>query len=269
MDAIAVVDAEMCTASAMAIADVAYRQAVAADVNKVVPDDVKRAEALRLAGMALDVAGQPQLRTQKSYWAASGALGGMGDFLFMFRSDTLSKAGLWIAQATSGEGKAAVGGWLAFGIMNSLVLAMLEGLRGNLGDEDDEWYQYLGAFGMDVLTNDATALPVVGDMLAKVRAGIMGEPVFESGLSDLVPFGEVFEYGKREVKNIRKGASWDRHWNATAGLLRAIGSSCAVCQDSTIGPLANLSSLTMAAAVFANSTKFVQGLIKLGEEVTE
>lgn len=269
MDAIAVVDAEMCTASAMAIADVAYRQAVAADVNKVVPDDVKRAEALRLAGMALDVAGQPQLRTQKSYWAASGALGGMGDFLFMFRSDTLSKAGLWIAQATSGEGKAAVGGGLAFGIMNSLVLAMLEGLRGNLGDDDDKWYQYLGAFSLDVLTNDATALPVVGDMLAKVRAGIMGEPVFESGLSDLVPFGEVFEYGKREVKNIRKGASWDRHWNATAGLLRAIGSSCAVCQDSTIGPLANLSSLTMAAAVFANSTKFVQGLIKLGEELSE
>lgn len=269
MDAIAVVDAEMCTASAMAIADVAYRQAVAADVQNVVPDDVKRAEALRLAGMALDVAGQPQLRTQKSYWAASGALGGMGDFLFMFRSDTLSKAGLWIAQATSGEGKSAVGGWLAFGIMNSLVLAMLEGLRGNLGDEDDEWYQYAAAFGMNVLTNDATALPVVGEMLAKVRAGIMGEPVFQNGLSDLVPFGEVFEYGKREVKNIRKGASWDRHWNATAGLLRALGSSCAVCQDSTIGPLANLSSLTMAAAVFANSTKFVQGLIKLGEEVTE
>lgn len=269
MDAIAVVDAEMCTASAMAIADVAYRQAVAADVQNVVPDDVKRAEALRLAGMALDVAGQPQLRTQKSYWAASGALGGMGDFLFMFRSDTLSKAGLWIAQATSGEGKAAVGGWLAFGIMNSLVLAMLEGLRGNLGDEDDEWYQYAAAFGMNVLTNDATALPVVGEMLAKVRAGIMGEPVFQNGLSDLVPFGEVFEYGKREVKNIRKGASWDRHWNATAGLLRALGSSCAVCQDSTIGPLANLSSLTMAAAVFANSTKFVQGLIKLGEEVAE
>ena len=48
-----------------------------------------------------------------------------------------------------------------------------------------------------------------------------------------------------------------------------LGSSCAVCQDSTIGPLANLSSLTMAAAVFANSTKFVQGLIKLGEEVVE
>ena len=76
-------------------------------------------------------------------------------------------------------------------------------------------------------------------------------------------------YGGREVKNIQKGASWGRHWSATAGLLRAIGSSCAVCQDSTIGPLANLSSLTMAAAVFANSTKFVQGLIKLGEEVTE
>lgn len=269
MDAIAVVDAEMCTASAMAIADVAYRQAVAADVQKVVPDEVKRAEALRLAGMALDVAGQPQLRTQKSYWAASGALGGMGDFLFMFRSDTLSKAGLWIAQASSGEGRAALGGWLAFGIMNSLVLAMLEGLRGNLGDDDDEWWQYAAAFGMNVLTNDATALPVVGDMLAKVRAGIMGEPVFQNGLSDLVPFGEVFEYGRREVRNIRKGAGWDRHWNATAGLLRAIGSSCAVCQDSTIGPLANLSSLTMAAAVFANSTKFVQGLVKLGEEVAD
>lgn len=270
MNAIAKVDAEMCTASAMAVADVAYRNAVEQDKAGLIPDDVKRAEALRIAGMALDVAAQPQLRTQKGYWAASGAFGGMGDFLFMFRSDTLSKAGLWIAQSLSGEKLSAFTGILAFGVMNSLVLAFLEGLRGNLPDDDEEPWKLALTFGMNVLTNDIAAMPIAGDALRKLRAVVLGERYYESGsLVDLVPFGEVVEYGKREVRNIRKGASWDRHWNATAGLLRALGSSCAVCQESTIGPLANLSSLTMAAAVLGNATQFVEGLIKLAEELND
>lgn len=270
MNWIAVVDAEMCTASALAVADVAYRNAVEQDKQGVIPDEVKRAEALRIAGMALDVAAQPQLRTQKGYWAASGAFGAMGDFLFMFRSDTLSKAGLWIAQMTSGEKMSAVGGWLAFGVMNSLVLAMLEGLRGNLGDDDDEWWQYALVFGADVLTNDVSALPVVGDVVRKGRSLVMGERYFSAGeIAQMLPFAEVFEYGKREFKYIKNGASWDKHWNATAGLLSALGSSCAVCQESTIGSLANVSSLTMAAGMLANTTRFVQGLIKLAEELTD
>ena len=270
MNWIAVVDAEMCTASALAVADVAYRNAVEQDKQGAIPDEVKRAEALRIAGMALDVAAQPQLRTQKGYWAASGAFGAMGDFLFMFRSDTLSKAGLWIAQMTSAEKMPAVGGWLAFGVMNSLVLAMLEGLRGNLGDDDDEWWQYALVFGADVLTNDISALPFVGDIVRKGRSLVMGERYFSGGeIAQILPFAEVFEYGKREFKYIKNGASWDKHWNATAGLLSALGSSCSVCQESTIGPLANVSSLTMAAGMLANTTKFVQGLIKLAEELTD
>lgn len=270
MNWIAVVDAEMCTASALAVADVVYRNAVEQDKQGVIPDDVKRAEALRIAGMALDVAAQPQLRTQKGYWAASGAFGAMGDFLFMFRSDTLSKAGLWIAQMTSAEKMPAVGGWLAFGVMNSLVLAMLEGLRGNLGDDDDEWWQYALVFGADVLTNDISALPFAGDIVRKMRSIAMGERYFSGGeIAQILPFAEVFEYGYREFKYIKNGASWDKHWNATAGLLSALGSSCAVCQESTIGPLANVSSLTMAAGMLSNTTKFVQGLIKLAEELTD
>jgi len=96
MDAIGSVDRKCNTLAALAVADAVYRAAKRENKDGLVPDAELRRIAIETAGMAIDRAAQPQLRTQKGYWAAGGgAFGAMGNFFYMFKSEVLGKLGLY------------------------------------------------------------------------------------------------------------------------------------------------------------------------------
>lgn len=271
MEALGFMDAEMCTLSAMALADAVYRQGKAEDREGLVPDEVLRARALQLAGMALDIAAQPQVRTQKGYWAASGAFGALAPTLYMFRSNTLSKVGLWGAQMASGEKLPAATSFLAFGVLNALVLALLSMMRGDLPDDDDEVKEMAVEFALNVLTNDASSLPLVGETIGTLRNTLQGKHwAAQGGLGEMVlPFVTLGTDIYREVRNFDKDAPLDKHWATVGRLLRSLGASAAIFHESTTGPLANASSIAAAAAVAGNMSMVVKGLIKAMEDAED
>lgn len=218
-----------------------------------------------------EVEAQPQVRTQKGYWAASGAFGALAPTLYMFRSDTLSKVGLWGAQLASGEKLPAATSFLAFGVLNALVLALLRMMRGDLPDDDDEVQEMAVEFALNVLTNDASALPLVGETIGTLRNTLQGKHwAAQGGLGEMVlPFVTLGTDIYREVRNIDKDAPLDKHWATVGRLLRSLGASAAIFHESTTGPLANASSIAAAAAVAGNMSMVVKGLIKAIEDAED
>ena len=271
MEAMGYVDSEMCAVSAMAVADAVYRQGKAEDKAGMVPDELLRAEALRIAGMALDIAAQPQVRTQKGYWAASGAFGAMGQFLYMFRSDTLMKVGLWGGQMTSGEKLPAAVGGISFGLLNAVIAELLVMLYGDLPDDDEELSEHALTFALNVLLGDVSALPVVGEAVGTVRNMIEGKHwAAQGGISEaVVPVVTLGSDIYREWKNIDKDAPAEKHWATVARLLRSLGATAAFYHESTTGALANMSSVAAAAAVAGNASTLFKGILKVIEDLEE
>ena len=213
MDAIGYVDRKCNTLAALAVADAVYRAAKRENKDGLVPDAELRRIAIETAGMAIDRAAQPQLRTQKGYWAAGGgAFGAMGNFFYMFKSEVLGKLGLYVGQMFAGHHGAWIGGALSFGVLNSLVLALIDYVRGYwYDDEEDKWEKRAKQFVWNEFANDISAVPVLGDLEGWGRSTLLGGRPWNSSMVDmLVPFKDMYTYGKRELKNIDKGASWDK-----------------------------------------------------------
>ncbi len=271
MEAMGYVDSEMCALSAMAVADAVYRQGKAEDKAGMVPDELLRAEALRIAGMALDIAAQPQVRTQKGYWAASGAFGAMGQFLYMFRSDTLQKVGLWGAQMVSGEKLPAAVSWISFGLLNAVISELLAMLYGDIPDDEEELSEHALTFALNVLLGDVSALPVVGEAVGTVRNMIEGKHwAAQGGIGEaVVPVVTLGSDIYREWRNIDKDAPAEKHWATVARLLRSLGATAAFYHESTTGALANMSSVAAAAAVAGNASTLFKGILKAIDDLEE
>lgn len=265
MDAIGYVDRKCNTLAALAVADAVYRAAKRENKDGLVPDAELRRIAIETAGMAIDRAAQPQLRTQKGYWAAGGgAFGAMGNFFYMFKSEVLGKLGLYVGQMFAGHHGAWIGGALSFGVLNSLVLALIDYVRGYwYDDEEDKWEKRAKQFAWNILANDISAVPVLGDLEGWGRSTLLGGRPWNSSLVDMVvPFKDMYTYGKRELKNIDKGASWDKHIQALCGFTRALGSAGGWFQNNSRVAIGSCAELTLAAAAISNITRFTKDLIK-------
>lgn len=265
MDAIGWADVAANTRAALAVAEVVYQQAKRENKDGLVPDAELRRVAIETAGLMIDRAAQPQLRTQKGYWAAGGGMfGALGNFLFMFKSEVLAKVGLYTAQMMAGKHGAWIVGALSFGVANSLVLALIDWIGGRWYDDDeDKWKKRLAKFSFNVVANDISSVPGVGDAVGDLRSAVLGEWSFGSSrLVDLVPFGEMGKYGAHEVKNIAEGARWDKHVGALCGLARSVGAAGGWFQGGRSQTVNSCAELALAAANVSNWGRFFKDVGK-------
>lgn len=271
MDAIGYVDRKCNTLAALAVADAVYRTAKRENKNGLVPDAELRRVAIETAGMVIDRAAQPQLRTQKGYWAAGGgAFGAMGNFFYMFKSEVLGKLGLYVGQMFAGHHGAWIGGALSFGVLNSLVLALIDYVRGYWpGDDEEDKWKPAKQFIWNVFANDISAVPVLGDLEGWARSTVLGGRQWNSSLVDMVvPFKDMYTYGKREVKYISEDESWDKHVQALCGFARALGAAGGWWQGNSRVAVGSCAELALAAAAISNIVRFGKDVVKKveGEE---
>ncbi len=271
MDAIGYVDRKCNTLAALAVADAVYRAAKRENKDGPVPDAELRRVAIETAGMAIDRAAQPHLRTQKGYWAAGGgAFGAMGNFFYMFKSEVLGKLGLYVGQMFAGHHGAWIVGALSFGVLNSLVLALIDYVRGYWpGDDEEDKWKPAKQFVWNVFANDISAVPVLGDFEGWARSSVLGGRPWNSSLVDMVvPFKDMYTYGRREVKYISEGESWDKHVQALCGCARALGAAGGWWQGNSRVAVGSCAELALAAASMANVVRFGKDLMKkvVGED---
>lgn len=272
MDAIGYVDRKCNTLAALAVADAVYRAAKRENKEDgLVPDAELRRIAIETAGMAIDRAAQPHLRTQKGYWAAGGgAFGAMGNFFYMFKSEVLGKLGLYVGQMFAGHHGAWIGGALSFGVLNSLVLALIDYVRGYwYDDEEDKWEKRAKQFAWNVFANDISAVPVLGDLEGWGRSTMLGGRPWNSSLVDMVvPFKDMYTYGKREVKYIAEEESWDKHVQALCGFARALGAAGGWWQGNSRVAVGSCAELALAVAAISNIVRFGKDAVKkvVGED---
>lgn len=265
MDAIGWADRKSNTVAALAIAEAVYQQAKAENKDGMVPDAELRRVAIETAGLMIELAAQPQLRTQKNYWAASGALGVFGDFFFMFKSEALGKMGVYIAQMFNGNHKAWLAGWLSFGVANALLLALIDYMRGYGPDDDDDdfWTRQLGSIALNTVFQDVSSLPVLGDVPAYLKSQILGEREWKSSLVDMVlPIRDIWSAGQREVKNIQRGRELEAHVTALCSLARAVGAGGGWVANSSRVPIGTCAELALAAAAISNVVRFGKDVVK-------
>lgn len=269
MDLIGTVDLKSNMPGMLALADCTYRKLKARNDGSLTDEQIREL-ALDMAGMAMDTAAQPVLKTQKGFFAAHGGLfGGMGNLLYLFKSESVAKFGTFMAQTMGGEKRHALGGALMFGTMNALILAVIAYVKGQWPDDDDEdkWAKLGTKFALDMLTNDLTSVPMLGELAEAGRYGVesaiqgtTGAKVKSKAWHQRSPLLEPFYRAGKEYENVENGASWDKHLSSTAALMRSVGAASGFCSNSTIGPLSTASSLALAAAAFGNLSKAVKDL---------
>lgn len=263
MDAIGFVDRKANAKAALAIAEVVYQQAKKENADGLVPDAELRRVALETARMMVDRAAQPQLRTQKGYLAAGGGMfGALGNFFYMFKSETLNKIGLYVAQMMAGQHRAWLVGALSFGVMNSVVLALIDWICGRWYDDDDEkWEKRAKSFAGNVFFNDIATVPFAGDIVDWVRGQWLGERYWAS--NSLVSWGtDTWKYGARVWENIDEGASWDKHVTALCSLARSVGALGGVGLNGHSAAVGSCCELTLAAASLSNTVRFFKDVVK-------
>lgn len=271
MDLIGTVDLKSNMPGMLALADCTYRKLKARNDGSLTDEQIREL-ALDMAGMAMDTAAQPVLKTQKGFFAAHGsALGLMGQALYLFKSESIAKFGTFMAQAMGGEKRHALGGWLMFGSMNAFILALIAYVKGQWPDDDDEdkWAKVGTKFTLDMLTNDLTSVPMLGELAEFGRYGIesaiqatTGVKVKSRAWHQRTPLLEAMYQVQKEWGYLTADdpVSWDKHLGATSALLRSVGAASGFCSNSTIGPLSTASSLALAAAAFGNLSKAVKDL---------
>ncbi|MBR4310754.1 MAG: hypothetical protein IKW19_00790 [Akkermansia sp.] len=263
MDAIGFVDRKANAKAALAIAEVVYQQAKKENADGLVPDAELRRVAIETARMMVDRAAQPQLRTQKGFLAAGGGMfGALGNFFYMFKSETLNKLGLYVAQMMAGQHRAWLVGALSFGVMNSIILALIDWICGRWYDDDDEkWEKRAKSFAGNVLFNDISTVPLLGEVPDWVRGQLLGERYWAS--NSLVSWGtDTWKYGAREWKNIDEGASWDKHVTALCSLARSVGALGGMGLSGHNAAVGSCCELTLAAASLSNTVRFVKDVLK-------
>lgn len=192
----------------------------------------------------------------------------MGNFFYMFKSEVLGKLGLYVGQMFAGHHGAWIGGALSFGVLNSLVLALIDYVRGYwYDDEENKWEKRAKQFAWNVFANDISAVPVLGDLEGWSRSTLLGGRPWNSSLVDMVvPFKDMFTYGKREVRNVAEEESWDKHVQALCGFARALGAAGGWWQGNSRVAVGSCAELALAAASISNIVRFGKDAVKMGEE---
>ena len=214
----------------------------------------------------LDFAAQPVLRTQMSYHAAAKTLGGIGQMLFLFRSEGVKNFGVMLSQLANGEYGRAAFTMLGLGVMVAAAMQVIDWLRGySPDDEDEDRYWKMGSkFVLDSLTNDLTSVPGLEVLVQNARWGVEEAISAVSGANVVTPEyrsasapRRMVNAVKREVKNIEQGAPWQKHVRAVAQLTKIAGPMASFGVTGRSAAVADAASLAWTAAACGNLARYV------------
>ncbi|MBQ8517122.1 MAG: hypothetical protein IJ498_06040 [Akkermansia sp.] len=268
-----ITDRNLNVVPAAVVADAVYRKLAATDAGKEAGDKWCREQAIEAAGMMLDLVAQPKLRTQKGLWASHGGWGGgLGDFLFMFRSEVLAKMGTYFAQLFSGQIGRTFAGYTSFGALAFLVKFMLDFVTGRIDgddlDDEDDWKKMARKSLAEIALNDLSSIPAVGSGFELLKSYIGGTRYYtRDPLANILPINEMISKSKRvykvaaddglwSFKTMRALSNWAKACGCSSGLFMGTGST--ICNTAM--------SIILGAAVLGNAGRFV---LDVAERVTE
>lgn len=214
----------------------------------------------------LDFAAQPVLKTQMSYHAAAKTLGGIGQMLFLFRSEGVKNFGVMLSQLANGEYGRAAFTVLGLGVMVAAAMQVIDWLRGySPDDEDEDRYWKMGSkFVLDSITNDLTSVPGLDVLVQNARWGVEEAITAVSGANVVTPEyrsasapRRMVNAAKREVKNIEQGAPWQKHVRAVAQLAKIAGPMASFGVTGRSAAVADAATLAWTAAACGNLARYV------------
>ncbi len=250
MDAINWVDRMVNLLGMQALADAVYRdlERINAEQSLGLTEEQMKGEALAAVGRALTLSAQPNEASEKSLFAAQGGL--ISNMLFQFKSETVNKLGLLIARMYAGDYAAGIGNYMAFGAMNTLIAAALAWLRyGDEPEEDEEW-KYFTKYGLNMLTGDLAAMPLVGEMVQSATSAVTGEYVYQRGfIANYIDPRGILRSAERLAtgKKGRKEMDWHGYVAEANALARKLGVLSAF-----LGDGATWAELVLSAAAASN-----------------
>ena len=267
------IDRKANTVAAMVVADAVYRKLSATDGGKEAGDKWVRAQAVEAAGLMVDLVAQPKLRTQKGLWASHGGFfGGVGNFFYMFRSESLAKIGTYLAQLTSGDYAKAFAGFMSMGVGLWFVNLLCSFLKGQIdGDDlDDEEgvLQFARKSAAEIIFGDLASLPIVGGGIGAAKAWAGGTWHYvQDPLQMFLPVSDLWKRPTQLYKAVESdGIVSFKAMRALCNCLRVAGNVSGWGLGTGSAAMSSACGIILGAAVVGNAGRF--GL-DVAERVTE
>ena len=267
------IDRKANTVSAMVVADAVYRKLAATEGGKEAGDKWVRAQAIEAAGLMVDLVAQPKLRTQKGLWASHGGFfGGVGNFFYMFRSESLAKIGTYLAQFSSGDYAKALGGFMSMGVglwLVGLVCSFLKGqIDGDDLDEEEDLLKFARKSVTEVIFGDLASLPIVGGGIGAAKAAVGGTWHYVNDpLQMILPVSDLWKRPKQLYKAVDNEGIWSfKAMRALCNCLRAGGNASGWGMGTGSAVTSSAAGIILGAAVLGNAGRFV---LDVAERVTE
>lgn len=267
------IDRKANTVAAMVVADAVYRKLSATDGGKEAGDKWVRAQAVEAAGLMVDLVAQPKLRTQKGLWASHGGFfGGVGNFFYMFRSESLAKIGTYLAQLTSGDYAKAFAGFMSMGVGLWFVNLLCSFLKGQIdGDDlDDEEgvLQFARKSAAEIIFGDLASLPIVGGGIGAAKAWAGGTWHYvQDPLQMFLPVSDLWKRPTQLYKAVESdGIVSFKAMRALCNCLRVAGNVSGWGLGTGSAAMSSACGIILGSAVVGNAGRF--GL-DVAERVTE
>lgn len=267
------IDRKANTVSAMVVADAVYRKLAATEGGKEAGDKWVRAQAIEAAGLMVDLVAQPKLRTQKGLWASHGGFfGGVGNFFYMFRSESLAKIGTYLAQVSSGDYAKALGGFMSMGVGLWLVGMLCSFLKGQIDgddlDDEEDLLKFARKSVTEVIFGDLASLPIVGGGIGAAKAAVGGTWHYvQDPLQMILPVSDLWKRPKQLYKAVDNEGIWSfKAMRALCNCLRAGGNASGWGMGTGSAVTSSAAGIILGAAVLGNAGRFV---LDVAERVTE
>lgn len=267
------IDRKANTVAAMVVADAVYRKLAATEAGQAAGDKWLRAQAEEAAGLMVDLVAQPKLRTQKGLWASHGGFfGGVGNFFYMFRSESLAKIGTYIAQMSSGDYAKALGGFMSMGVGLWFVNLLCSYLKGQIDGDDlddtEDVLKFARKSVTEVIFGDLASLPIVGGGIGAAKAAVGGTWHYVNDpLQMILPVSDLWKRPKQLYKAVDKDGIWSfKAMRALCNCLRVGGNASGWGLGTGSAVMSSAAGIILGAAVMGNAGRFV---LDVAERVTE
>ena len=267
------IDRKANTVAAMVVADAVYRKLAATEAGQAAGDKWLRAQAEEAAGLMVDLVAQPKLRTQKGLWASHGGFfGGVGNFFYMFRSESLAKIGTYIAQMSSGDYAKALGGFMSMGVGLWFVNLLCSYLKGQIDGDDlddtEDVLKFARKSVAEIIFGDLASLPIVGGGIGAAKAWAGGTWHYvQDPLQMFLPVTDLWKRPKQLYTAVDKDGIWSfKAMRALCNCLRVGGNASGWGLGSGSAVMSSAAGIILGAAVMGNAGRFV---MDVAERVTE
>jgi hypothetical protein len=216
---------------------------------------------------------QPKLRTQKGLWASHGGFfGGVGNFFYMFRSESLAKIGTYLAQISSGDYAKALGGFMSMGVGLWLVGLLCSFLKGQIDgddlDDEKDLLQFARKSVTEIVFGDLASLPIIGGGIGAAKAAIGGTWHYvQDPLQMFLPVSDLWKRPNQLYKAVDNEGIWSfKAMRALCNCLRVGGNVSGWGLGTGSAASSSACGIILGAAVIGNAGRFA---LDVAERLTE